>query len=111
MGFFHRLKRMFGGKASSGHGHDHTPGHDCGHEHEHGSTACQEAVSLLYDYLDGELRGVSEERVKAHFELCRMCHPHVRFEESFRAALKRATAGEAPPPELKDHLLDLLKEA
>jgi anti-sigma factor (TIGR02949 family) len=80
------------------------------HDHDHGSAACQEAVSLLYDYLDGELTGVSEERVKAHFELCRMCYPHVRFEESFRAALKRAAAGEAPPTGLREHLLELLKE-
>lgn len=107
MTFFHRLKRIFGGGDSGGPGHDR----EHGHEHEPGSAACQEAVSLLYDYLDGELTGVSEERVKAHFELCRMCHPHLRFEESFRAALKRAAAGEAPPADLKAHLLDLLKEA
>jgi anti-sigma factor (TIGR02949 family) len=107
MGLFYRLKRIFGGQAPDGHGHDLGPGH----AHEHGSAACREAVSLLYDYLDGELTGVSEERVKAHFELCRMCYPHVQFEESFRAALKRAAAGEAPPAEFKDRLLELLKES
>jgi anti-sigma factor (TIGR02949 family) len=107
MAFFGRLKRIFGGKASDGHGQIHHGGD----AHGHGSVTCQEAANLLYDYLDGELHDVSEEHVRAHFEMCRMCYPHLRFEESFRAAIRRAGAGETAPPELKAHLLELLKGA
>lgn len=99
------LRRIFGGHPSGGVG----DGHGSGDAHAPGSATCQEAVSLLYDYLDGELEGVSLERVKAHFEVCKRCYPHLSFERSFRAALQRAGRGEAAPPELKAHLLELLE--
>lgn len=104
MSFFHRLRRIFGGRSSGG---------DAGHEsgHDPASGTCQEALSLLYDYLDGELEGVSLERVKAHFEVCKKCYPHLRFEKSFRAAIRRAGSGGEAPEELKAHLLELLESA
>jgi mycothiol system anti-sigma-R factor len=101
MSLFDRVKRLFGGSPSNRHGD--------GHEHVHGSPSCREAVSLLYDYLDGELEGVSEEGVKAHFEECKKCYPHLRFEESFRTAIQRAGSGERAPEQLKEHLLELLE--
>ncbi|MCG6987775.1 MAG: zf-HC2 domain-containing protein [Gemmatimonadetes bacterium] len=107
MSFFHRIRRIFGGRSSGGHGDAHA--HGGGEDHGPGSPGCQEAMSLLYDYLDGELEGVSLERVKAHFEACRMCYPHLRFEEAFRAAIQRAGRGEKAPADLKAHLLELLE--
>ena len=101
MAFFDRLRRIFGGRASNGHGHPH----------DHGSVTCQEALAQLYDYLDGELEGVPEDQVKEHFEICGKCYPHLRFEESFRTAMKRACTGECAPEELKAHILGLLNDA
>jgi hypothetical protein len=40
-----------------------------------------------------------------------MCYPHLRFEESFRAAIHRAGEGGKAPEELRSHLLELLKNA
>jgi len=75
------------------------------------SLTCREAVTALYEYLDGALDPASHEQVKAHFDTCRRCYPHLRLEESFRAAVQRACGGESAPPELKDRLRALLSEA
>jgi anti-sigma factor (TIGR02949 family) len=106
MTFFDRIRRIFGLRPPGARGEAHA--HGGGNGHGPGSAGCHEALNLLYDYLDGELEGVSLERVKAHFEVCRMCYPHLRFEEAFRSALQRAGRGEKAPAELKAHLLELL---
>jgi mycothiol system anti-sigma-R factor len=103
MSFLDRVRRIFGGERSNGRGR--------GHGHDPASVTCHEALGLLYEYLDGELQGVSEEHVRAHFEVCRMCYPHLRFEESFRTAIHRAGRGERAPEKLKAHLLELLEKA
>jgi anti-sigma factor (TIGR02949 family) len=78
---------------------------------EPGSISCEEALRLVNEFLDGELQGVSPEEVKAHFEVCRGCYPHLRFEQAFREALRRACAGQATPGDLKVRLERLLAEA
>ena len=70
--------------------------------------SCRAALSAVYDYLDGELDEVARERVKAHFEACGRCYPHLRLEESFREALLRACTGEKPPTDLKERLQAIL---
>jgi len=72
---------------------------------------CREAVAALYEFLDGELGPVSHEEVKAHFDVCQRCYPHLRLEEAFRAALQRACAGAAAPETLRDRLKAMLSEA
>jgi len=73
--------------------------------------SCQEALRFLYDFLDGELEGAPTEQVRAHFEVCQRCFPHLRLEESFRATLQRACGGPCAPPELSSRLLSALAEA
>jgi anti-sigma factor (TIGR02949 family) len=72
--------------------------------------SCRDALNLIFEYLDGELEDVSEEEVRAHFEACRRCFPHLKLEESFRAAVQRATRGKAAPPELRSRVIELLSE-
>lgn len=72
---------------------------------------CEEALTFINEFLDGELEGVTRERVEAHFEVCGRCYPHLQTEEAFRAALRRAAAGQQAPPELRDRVLHLLSEA
>jgi len=43
------------------------------------------------------------------WRLCR--RPHLHLETTFRAAVRRAAAGEKAPPELKAKLIKLLAEA
>lgn len=72
---------------------------------------CEEALAVIYEFLDGELDGMSRDRVQAHFDVCGKCYPKLRFEESFRSAVRKAAEGEAPPPDLKAKLRDLLAHA
>lgn len=69
---------------------------------------CREAISVVQEFLDGTLEGVTDEQVRAHFDICSRCYPHLKFERSFREALARASRGEGAPPELKRKVVDLL---
>jgi anti-sigma factor (TIGR02949 family) len=71
---------------------------------------CQEAVTIVQEFLDGVLEDASSERVRAHFEACSRCYPHLRFERSFREALARVGRGDGAPPDLKRRVVDLLAE-
>jgi anti-sigma factor (TIGR02949 family) len=70
--------------------------------------SCRQALSVVQEFLDGELDHVSEAQVKAHFEVCARCYPHLRLEESFRAALQRASLQETAPPGLRGRVEALL---
>ncbi|MDZ7781031.1 MAG: zf-HC2 domain-containing protein [Gemmatimonadota bacterium] len=70
--------------------------------------SCREAVAMVQEFLDGELSEVPAEQVRAHFEACSRCYPHLRFERSFREALIRAGRGESAPAELKRRVEDLI---
>ena len=73
--------------------------------------SCEEALAVIYEFLDGELDAMSRGRVQAHFDVCGQCYPKLRFEESFRAAVQKASSGEAPPPDLRARLLKALAGA
>lgn len=73
--------------------------------------SCDDAVRRVQEFLDGELEDVSSEEVRAHFDACQRCYPHLRFEESFREAVRRAAGRETAPPELRERLLRLISEA
>lgn len=69
---------------------------------------CREAITVVQEFLDGTLEGVSDDQVREHFDICSRCYPHLKFERSFREALARAARGEGAPPELKRKVVDLL---
>ncbi len=73
--------------------------------------SCREALSVVCEFLDGELEEASHARVKAHFGVCRRCYPHLKLEESFRVALRKAAVGEEAPPELKARIGEILSRA
>jgi mycothiol system anti-sigma-R factor len=74
------------------------------------SIPCEEALRLVHEFLDGELEGVSPAELKEHFEVCQRCYPHLKLEQAFREAMKRACARETAPPALRDKLERLLSE-
>jgi anti-sigma factor (TIGR02949 family) len=73
--------------------------------------SCHDALRLVHEYLDGELGDVPHSQVKAHFDVCERCYPHLHLETVFREALRRAARGQSAPPELKARLVQLLAEA
>ena len=99
MSFIDRLKQMFdgGGAPENGTGHSEM-------------ISCEEALSVIYEFLDGELDEAPTQRVEEHFDVCQRCYPQLRLEESFRTAVQNATRGEAAPPEFKARLLELIAE-
>ena len=73
--------------------------------------SCEEALAVLYEYLDGELPPSAHASARAHFEICGRCYPQLRTEESFRAAVRTAAQGQTAPPELRGRVLQLLRDA
>jgi len=99
MTFFGRLKAFFGGSSSNGEGSSQ------------GMISCQDALTLVHEFLDGELGDVSSDQVEAHFEACERCYPHLRLEQTFREALGRAATGESAPAELRAAVMKALSKA
>ena len=73
--------------------------------------SCEEALSVIYEFIDGELEDVTHDLVMTHFEVCVRCYPKLQLERSFLATVQKAAKGEKAPPELKAKLLGLLEEA
>lgn len=58
---------------------------------------CREAVSRLWEYLDGELAGPDAEAIREHLETCARCFPHTEFQRAYRDYMARTGQGGLPP--------------
>lgn len=96
MPLFDLLKGLFGGRAK---------------DDARAMISCEDALRVVHEFLDGELQDVSPAEVQAHFDVCERCYPHLRLEESFRRAVRRAASGERAPPGLQARLVGLIAEA
>lgn len=97
---FDRLRAFFGG----GSGADSMPG-------DVDMISCEDALRVVHEFLDGELDASADAEVKQHFDMCQRCYPHLHLETAFRDAIRRASAGETAPAELKDRIAAMLAEA
>ena len=71
---------------------------------------CIEALSKLYDFLDGELPDDDAQAVQHHMEVCQGCYPFLQFCSAFQDAMHRAAKGQATaPPPLRSRIADLLR--
>ena len=108
MGFIDRIKRLLGASGPAGGGNQPDPA-DAAAMPPREMISCEEALSMVYEYLDGELEEVSAEQARVHFDVCRRCYPHLKLEESFQSALSRAAEhAEAAPDELRTRIMDVL---
>jgi anti-sigma factor RsiW len=48
---------------------------------------CEEALSFLAAYLDGELVGAADREVESHLTRCRSCYSRADFERRLKARL------------------------
>lgn len=110
MSFFESLKRLFGSAV-----HDDRSGRTdaSGSDGSTGETAvatilCDEACARLFEYLDGELEGVSEEEVRHHLAVCEACYPRAQFEKHFLEALQRSQNGARASGSLRERVLQAL---
>ncbi len=112
MSFFESLKRFFAGTGQNGDSGD-TASSGRGSSPDETGVAmipCDEASARLFEYLDGELEGVSEEEVRRHLEVCKVCYPRVQFEKHFLEALRRSRNGGRASESLRERVLQALGE-
>ncbi len=112
MSFFDSLKRLFGGTGRSNGSvrADSSGGSDSAGEATVAMIPCEEATARLFEYLDGELEGVSEEEVRHHLEICEACYPRAQFEKHFLEALQRSQNGGPVSGSLRERVLQALAE-
>jgi mycothiol system anti-sigma-R factor len=70
---------------------------------------CQECEKVIWQYLDGELDGVSADDLQRHLEECRACFSHAEFERQLKELVRRSCGGEQAPPALRERLSRLLR--
>ncbi len=112
MSIFESLKRLFGGtdqKSRSG-GTDSSDSTGSPAGTAVAMIPCDEASARLFEYLDGELDGLSEEEVRHHLEVCEACFPRVQFEKHFLEALRRSKGGGRVSESLRERVLQSLAE-
>lgn len=78
--------------------------------HAYGAMSCGEAMSVLWDFLDGELSDERAAAIRAHLEACRPCHKHHEFERAFLEAVAAARETDPAPPALRSRVTTLLRE-
>ena len=112
MSFFESLRRLFGGGGQDGRsgGTDASGSMGPSGETAAAMISCEEASSRLFEFLDGELEGLSEEEVRRHLEVCKACYPRVKFEKHFLEALQRSQNGDRVSTSLKERVLQVLAE-
>ncbi len=57
---------------------------------------CNQAMAMLFKYLDDELNDVSEADIKQHVHDCRECFSRVDFEEKLRDKVRQSAQSRVP---------------
>ena len=76
-----------------------------------GMISCQDALQQVHEFLDGELEAGSARKVERHFAMCKKCYPHLQLETAFRDALRRVSAGEGAPSDLRAKIAAAIAES
>lgn len=69
---------------------------------------CEAALELLFDFLDGELEGASNDEVAEHLAVCRDCYPYFNFQRLFLDRLAASTEAPCASPALAGRIRELL---
>ncbi|MFW6192137.1 MAG: anti-sigma factor family protein [Gemmatimonadota bacterium] len=75
-----------------------------------GGLTCEEALTRVYEYLDGELDPEAQEQMNRHLEACRRCHPRFDFQRRFLDAVYERGLSVVENPELASGIATLLDE-
>lgn len=71
--------------------------------------SCEEALSRLYEYLDGELEDVEAEEVRRHLEICKKCYPLFNFERLFLDFIRDRGGQPVRDERLRDRVREMLE--
>lgn len=79
-------------------------------EGNEGGVPCHVAAERLFEWLDGEIDDPElAAGVGTHLETCARCYPRLRFERSFREAVRRAAREETTPDDVRARILEALE--
>ena len=76
---------------------------------EHDHQECEEALTELYTFLDGELTTEKREHIRVHLDDCNPCLEMYDFEAELRIVIS-TKCKEAVPQSLKDKIAATLRE-
>ena len=85
------------------HNHDHD--HD--HDHEIGELDCKEVVKMIFQYIDGDLKGLSRAEIEQHLKGCQSCFSRVEFESALKERVCKV-GQEETPEELQKRISSLI---
>lgn len=75
-----------------------------------GMIRCEEALSRLWEFLDGELPPADETAVKRHLEVCNRCYPHYDFRRAYFEYARQVREREQAPASLRRELFRRILE-
>lgn len=75
-----------------------------------GMISCEDALSRLWEFLDGELPPEDEAAVKKHLDICNRCYPHYDFQSAYLEYARRVREREHAPPSLRKKLFQKILE-
>ncbi|MEX2117916.1 MAG: zf-HC2 domain-containing protein [Bacteroidota bacterium] len=55
--------------------------------------SCEQAIKLVFNYIDDELRGKRRGELEHHLETCRHCFDRVEFEKLLKSRLRQLKVG------------------
>ncbi len=71
--------------------------------------SCEEAVRLVWAYLDGEIDDERRDRVREHLALCLPCRDHITFDGAFLRSVARLLDDPDPSTTLRARVLEALR--
>jgi mycothiol system anti-sigma-R factor len=75
-----------------------------------GMIRCEDVLSRLWEFLDGELPPEDEAAVKKHLDICNRCYPRYNFQRAYFEYTRRIREREHAPPALRRELFQKILE-
>jgi mycothiol system anti-sigma-R factor len=75
-----------------------------------GMMRCEEALSRLMEFVDGELPIAEETAVKKHLDICNRCYPQYDFQRTYVEFTRRLHNREHAPAALRRQLFRRILE-
>ena len=79
----------------------------CGQPHE---TDCSEVLSMVYDFLDGEIDDSQHARIAQHLDECSPCLRQYGLEQAVKALVHRSCACEHAPERLRVQIVTRIRQ-
>lgn len=75
-----------------------------------GMVPCEDVLSRLWEFLDGELGPEEETQVKKHLDVCNRCYPQYDFQRAYFEYARRIRDRDHAPSSLRRRLFQKILE-